>query len=54
MTKGFKANFHAKYSDNKHDECGVMKDNESDAMVCATYADLRVELDLTKDADLVK
>ena len=54
MTKGFKANFNAKYIDNKCEVCGVMKDTESHAMVCPTYADLRMELDLTKDVDLVK
>jgi hypothetical protein len=55
MTKGFKANFsNQSNGDTKCEGCGSNKDNESHAMVCTSYADLRLGLDLKNDEDLVK
>jgi hypothetical protein len=55
LVEGFRANFKNMYErDNLECQgCGVGMDDQTHAMRCLAYADLREGLDMEKDADLV-
>ena len=55
LVEGFRANFKNKYERNNLEcqGCGGAMDDQTHAMHCSAYTDLREGLDMEKDVDLV-